>query len=205
MIEQFVTGRRAVDDLLHGQIVIIFARWILVLAGLLLAMWNPASLAELRVEIFVLLCLAVVNFYLHLHLIVQRQSQPLIVYAASAVDLAIVTLLIIVQGGYDSNLYIFYFPAVLGFALAFPRALTALYTAGAIAAYGLIGAATAGSMNDLQAVVVRLLMLAAVAACGGLYLHIETDRRGVEGRLSSPETHVKAGVQISGAREGGVS
>ena len=201
MIARFVTGRRAVDDLVHGQVVIIVARWILVLAGLLLAMWNPASLAELRIEIFVLLSLAVLNFYLHLHLIVQRKSQPLIVYAASAVDLAIVTLLVVVQGGYDSNLYIFYFPAVLGYALAFPKMLTAIYTAAAISAYFLIGTSTVGSMTEMQDVVVRLLMLAAVAACGSLYVGIEADRR--DGGAAFPDG--ERDLRSNGIAEGEVA
>ena len=177
LLERYVADERVADDLVHGQVVIIAARWIFVLAGLLLAMWNPASLTELRIEIFVLLCLAVVNFYLHLHLLVKRLSAPVVVYAASAVDLAIVTLLVAIQGGYPSNLFIFYYPAMLGFAVAFPRPLTVLYTGAAVLAYGTIGLATAGSPAAMQDLVVRLLMLIAVAACGMVYLRIETDRR----------------------------
>lgn len=204
MMERYVTGRRIIDELLHGQVVIIIARWILVLAGLLLAMWNPASLAELRIEILVLLCVAVVNFYLHLHLVVQRHSDPLMVYGASAIDLAVVTLLIMVQGGYDSNLYIFYYPAVLGYALAFPRTLTAFYTGGAVVAYGLIGLGTSGSVADMQDVVVRLLMLAAVAACGTIYQRIETDRRENGSSFALPAAR-RADAQSYGATERGVS
>lgn len=201
MIQKLLNGRAVVEDLLHGQVVIVVARWILVLAGLILAMWNPASLMELRIEILVLLCLAVVNFYLHLHLIVKRHSQPLIVYAASAVDLGIVTLLIVVQGGYDSNLYIFYFPAVLGYALSFPRVLTAIYTAGAIIAYAFIGATTVHRTAGLQELVVRMIMLAAIAACGSLYVGIESERRE-EHLQVSPGTRA---MQFSDAHESGVS
>jgi hypothetical protein len=205
MLRRLFDGERDVDDLVHGQVVIIVARWILVLAGLLLAMWNPASLTELRIEIFVLLCLAVINFYLHLHLLVKRRSSPVVVYAASAVDLAIVTALIVVQGGFDSNLYIFYYPAMLGLAVAFPRALTALYATSALAAYGVIGGLTAGTTLELQDVAVRLLVLVAVAACGSLYLGIEAERR--DGREGEPATGppLSAALRVSGASESGVS
>jgi hypothetical protein len=200
------TSDRITEDLLHGQVVIIVARWILVLAGLLLAMWNPDSLAELRIEILVLLCLAVVNFYLHLHLLVRRQSLPLVVYAASAIDLAIVTLLVAVQGGYSSHLYIFYFPALLGLAVAFPTALTALYTAGAAAAYAALGLATAGGVDGTQDVAVRLLILVAVAVCGNLYLRIEADRRAEpEAGLARIESAGPAPVMRSAAHESGVA
>jgi hypothetical protein len=177
MLKRYGARERDIDDLAHGQVVIIVARWILVLAGLLLAMWNPASLAELRVEIFVLLGLAVANFYLHLHLLVQRRSSPQVVYAASAADLAIVTLLIAVQGGYPSNLYIFYYPAMLGLAVAFPRTLTAHYVAATLLAYGAIGGLTVETSGQLQDLVARLLMLVAVAACGAFYLGVERERR----------------------------
>ena len=197
MLERIATSRRAVDDLTHGQIVIIVARWILVMAGLLLAMWNPASLTELRVEIFVLLSLAVVNFYLHTQLVVKRISRPAVVYLASALDLTVVTLLILVQGGYDSTLHIFYFPAVLGYAVAFPRLLTAIYTAGAAAAYGLIGLSTAVGVTEVQDVVIRVLMLVAVAACGSVYLGVESNRR--RGRLRSP---VRADADAAGGWPG---
>jgi hypothetical protein len=53
------------DDLAHGQVVIVAARWILVGSGILLALWSPGSLAELRLQIAVLLVLAAGNFYLH--------------------------------------------------------------------------------------------------------------------------------------------
>lgn len=167
----------AAEDLVFGQGVIVTARWILVLAGLFLALWNPASLIELRVEILVVLVLAVVNFYLHVHLIVKRATVEAVVLAASAVDLLVVTLLIVVQGGLDSHLYIFYFPAILGLSVAFPTALTLAYAGGAALAYGSIGLFTASSQADIQSVVSRVLMLAAIAACGNLYWRIEHDRR----------------------------
>lgn len=201
LLERHFADERAADDLLHGQVVIIAARWIFVLAGLLLAMWNPASLTELRIEIFVLLCLAVVNFYLHLHLLVKRLSAPAVVYAASAVDLAIVTLLIAIQGGYPSNLFIFYYPAVLGFAVAFPRLLTILYTGAAVLAYGMIGLATAGSPTAMQDLVVRLLMLIAVTACGMVYLRIETDRRDRSASDGRSERQQGVAMRVSGASE----
>src|SRR5919109_362164 len=52
------------DDLAQGQIVVVVARWILVLAGLVLALWNPAPIDELRAQVAAVLLLAVANFYL---------------------------------------------------------------------------------------------------------------------------------------------
>ena len=53
------------EDLDHGEIVIITTRWILVVAGLLFALWNPAPIGQLRVQIAGVLGLAALNFFLH--------------------------------------------------------------------------------------------------------------------------------------------
>jgi hypothetical protein len=58
-----VTGWfKETDDLAHGQSVLITARWILVGAGLILALWNPEAIGELRIQIGLILALAAANF-----------------------------------------------------------------------------------------------------------------------------------------------
>src|SRR5688572_20844296 len=81
------------EDVASGQIVIISARWVLVLAGLLLTLWQPGTLAELRVHIVALLLLAVGNFYLHAQVLMRRPLPDLAVYAASVADIAVISLL----------------------------------------------------------------------------------------------------------------
>src|SRR5687768_17094339 len=87
------------EDVGSGQIVIISARWVLVLAGLLLTLCQPGTLAELRVHIVALLLLAVGNFYLHAQVLMRRQLPDLAVYAASVADIAVISLLAFSQGG----------------------------------------------------------------------------------------------------------
>ena len=65
MLRDFLNRSDSTDDLSHGQVVIVAARWILVLAGIFLALWNPAAMGELRIQIVLILALAVGNFYLH--------------------------------------------------------------------------------------------------------------------------------------------
>jgi hypothetical protein len=174
-----------VDELAHGQIVIVSARWVLVLAGLLLTLWNPGAIGSLRIEILLILFMAVANFYLHAQALMRRPILPQIIYAASAGDLAIVTIFVIMAGGFESNLYTFYFPAVLAFSVVFPTALTFLYIASTAALYSLISlgsftvTAVSNTMaeNDLQVLVTRVLVLAAIAVCGNIYWRIERDRR----------------------------
>src|SRR5688500_8579007 len=125
-LKQGLRDADAQDDLAHGQIVSVAARWILVGAGLLLAIWNPAAIGPLRLQILVLLLIAVANFYLHAQILRKRAAFAGVAYAASAADLAVITTLVLTQGGYESNLWVFYFPAVLALSVAFPPALTAL-------------------------------------------------------------------------------
>jgi hypothetical protein len=177
------------EDLASGQIVIGTARWILVVAGLLLALWNPAGLGELRVEIAVILILAVANFYLYTQILTDRASLNLVVSGASAADLAVVTLLILAVGASTSGLYIFYFPAILALAVAFRTDVTAVYTGATILVYAMIAlnGPTESASAD-RVVLIRVLMLTGVAVCGSVFRHIERSRR-------------LAGAESSGDRE----
>jgi hypothetical protein len=161
----------------EGQIVVVVARWILVVAGLLLALWDPGKIGELRLQVAVLLLLAVGNFALHLQLLRRHPVAEAVAYAASGADLAAITLLVIAQGGLASNLYVFYFTALLACSVAFPLTATLLFAGAAILTYGAAGLATAASDADLLALVTRLLMLAGVAACGAIYHWLEARRR----------------------------
>ena len=166
------------EDMAHGQIVIVTFRWILVLAGLVLTFWNPGPINELRMQLLVILLLAVGNFYLHAQLLMRRPAIDMVVYAASLADLTVITLLLIVGGGFTSSLYIFYFPAILVFSVAFPTVMTYLYAGAITALYSLIGIFSAGATEgDVQILLTRLLMFAAVAFCGNLYWRIEGKRR----------------------------
>jgi hypothetical protein len=160
-------------------VVIIAARWILALAGLLLALWNPGSVGELRVQILVILILAVSNFYLHAQVLRRQPILDMVAYGASAADLAVVTLLVVANGGFESDLYIFYFPAILALSVAFPTVMTLAFAGGAIALYVPVALLSPGTASEsgLQALLVRVLMLAAVAVCGNTYWRIEGERR----------------------------
>lgn len=161
-----------------GQLVVVAARWILVLAGLFLTLWNPDPLPSLRFQVGILLLLAVTNFFLHAQLLMRRPTLQPVMVAASVFDIITITLLIATQGGFASNIYIFYFPALLAISVAFPLAVTALYGSSIIGFYTLISLVSGMSMaEDVQILVVRLLMLVAVAFCGVLYQHVEAGRR----------------------------
>jgi hypothetical protein len=165
------------EDLAYGQTVLVWARWILIGTGLLLSFWTPADLKTLQVQLAAIIALAFGNFYLHVQLLRGQPAIDTIVYGASLADIGVVTALVIVQGGYASPVFIFYFAAIVGISVAFPTWLTATYTAIVVGVYGLICLFTAPIAEDLPAVFTRLLMIAAVAVCGNIFARSESRRR----------------------------
>jgi hypothetical protein len=205
-LKQGLRDADARDDLAHGQIVSVLARWILVGAGLMLALWDPVSIGPLRLQVLVLLIIAVANFYLHAQLLRKRSAFAGIAYAASLADLVVITTLVLTQGGYDSNLWVFYFPAVLALSVAFPVELTALFASATAVAYGLICLGDSGtwdSTEQVQVIFTRLLMIAAVAVCGAIYRHVDAERRQVSGTVSfDPMAGLRMEDQASGPSAG---
>ncbi len=176
---------RDVDDIAHGAMVIIAARWVLVAAGLVLALWNPAGLVQLQVAIVLILAVAVGNFALHMQILTRGPLMKRVVYAASAADVAVISTLIMVAGDYPAAPYAFYLPAILAIGVTFRSTVAAIYAGAAIAIYGLIALAAIApesgstpSTGDSISLLTELLMLAGVAACGNVYWRLERRRRG---------------------------
>lgn len=163
------------QDLAFGQPVIVAVRWLMIISGLVLAIWNVTDLTELRLSLIVIFLLALTNFYLQAQLLMKKPVIKPVVYAASAVDLILISFLVASQGGYESSIYVYFLPAIAAFSVAFPRWLTWLYTIFLVLVYWIICSLTADS--DQMIVFIRLMMIVAVAFCGSLFLNIERSRR----------------------------
>ncbi len=174
-LSSFVGNVRS-EDLAFGQTVLVWARWILIGTGLVLSFWTPSDLLTLQVQLAAIVALAFGNFYLHVQLLRGHAAVDKVVYLASLADICVVTALVLVQGGYSSPVFIFYFAAVGGISVAFPSALTVAYTALVVGIYGVVCLATA-IPDDYPAIFTRLLMIAAIAACGNLFARNESHRR----------------------------
>lgn len=164
------------EDLAYGQTVLVWARWILIGTGLLLSFWSPKDLTTLQVQLAAIIALAFGNFYLHVQLLRGHPALDNVVYAASLADISVVTALVLVQNGYPSPVFIFYFAAIVGISVAFPTWMTMGYTGIVLGVYGIICLATAPTA-ELPAVFTRLLMIAAVALCGNVFARSEAKRR----------------------------
>ncbi|HEV7664215.1 MAG TPA: hypothetical protein VGQ62_11815 [Chloroflexota bacterium] len=172
-------------ELARGQVVIVFARWLLVLVGLLVAIWNPDPLPQLRLQIAVILLVAIANFVMHAQLLRHRPTMEAVAYGASLGDLLVISLLIASQGGSSSNLFIFYFPAVLAIAVAFPTRQAAglsILAVGLAVMVNLIGPA-----GDDE-IILRALAIGAVALIGNAYWRLHRSRISTASPAPSAET-----------------
>ena len=161
------------SELARGQAVIVVARWLLVLVGLLVAVWNPESLLQLRIQVAVVLLVAIANFVMHAQLLRRRPTIEAVAYAASLGDLLVIGVLIASQGGFDSNLFVFFFPAVLAIAVAFPtRQAVGL---GGIAVLLLLVVSSFGHPAGDE-IVLRAGALGAVAVIGNAYWRLHRSR-----------------------------
>ncbi len=169
------------EDIAEGQIVVITARWILILAGWVLALWEPeqTSAWELRAAIVMLMTYSTLNFFLTIQWVNRGTILAETALLTSMADLGLITALAAVLGA--DNVYVFYLPALLALSVTFPRSVTAAYTAAVIVAYGLI--AGIDTTAEAQTIFIRLFVLAAVAFSGSLYRGLEAERRQRTGRM----------------------
>ena len=135
-MSRFVDRPEEVDA--EGQMVIITARWILIIGALVLTLWNPGGVDDLwkiQVQSGLLLVYAVINFFLHAQYMRQGGGLTSIAYVMSAADLALISFVILIQGQITSNVFVFYLPALLAISVAFTKETAALYTGAVVAGY----------------------------------------------------------------------
>lgn len=181
------TKPTAINPLIEGQMVIIVARFVLIVACLILIVMDAKSANSAvdfdvtRFEIMGVLLLAVSNFYLVSQVMTKRKTMDIVIYGVSLADLAVISAVVIAQGGFSSGSYIFYFPAMLAFALAFPMIELALFLGATISIYGFISliSMTLNHIDGVETLLIRLLMLTAVAVCGHHFAQLERNRRNV--------------------------
>lgn len=176
--------REAKEDLFYGQVVIIVARWFLIAAGIVLSLWAARSVMEVAAPTVFIVVLMAVNFYLHGRYIVTQPVNAALVLITSAIDLAIVMLMIWAWSGrygagIENPFYVLLYPSLLAFALVFPPRATIGYAALGIGAYVMLVFLTSG-FGDVEAqktLVQRVVTLGATAGLGALYWRIQRRRR----------------------------
>ena len=182
--------RESAEDVFYGQVVINWARWFVIAAGVILVMTLTSTPAELTVGIIPIVGLMVVNFYLHGRRLAQNPANRGLITISSLLDLALITTVIAIGphpagAGLGSQFYVAYFPVIAAFGFVMPRRLTVAYTLVAMVAY----AATTLLVNtqivngsqlswvDFESLVTRLIAMAAVGGLASFFWRVQRNRR----------------------------
>jgi hypothetical protein len=176
------------SDLDNGQVVTVFARWLLIASGFVIALWGPSErdLGALKLALMILFGLAIGNFALHARVMMKHHLGSSVLYAFSAADVAAVTAITwLYGGGIDNPLFVFYYPGLLALSLVFPARVTGFFTAMLVLVYAVVALPMHATAADQQIFIARVISLAAVAVVGTLYQYIEEERRR-SGRPAAP-------------------
>jgi hypothetical protein len=183
------------EDLFFGQTVLLWARWSVIVAGIVLVLWTSNSIAYLTATVPFFLALMAVNFFLHGRYVTGNPLNRAVVMAASAIDLILITAIVTFwpgQHGLHNQFFVLYLPVVFAFALVFTRRIEVVYTGLAMLAYALACILTftvpLNFGNDLKTLVMRLIIIATMGFLGNYYFRIQRIRlaKAGKGDVSSP-------------------
>jgi hypothetical protein len=166
----------AARDLFFGQVVLVWARWLLIITAAVLALWLAQNALEMVSVIVVVVLLMALNFYLHARYLLEKPANRLLLLCATLLDTLLIAGLMATwrgPGGLDNPLFVLYYPLLFAFALVFPPRAAVVYTALVVAGYaafGLIASPeTALTLSGLQTLSTRLISLAAMGGLGAYY------------------------------------
>ncbi len=171
------------EDLFFGQSVILWARWSVIVAGIVLVLWTSTNIGLLTQTMPFFLVLMAVNFFLHGRFVMGSPLNRVAVTVASVVDLVLITAIVVLwpgSHGLNNQFFVLYFPVVFAFALVFTRRIEVAYTGLAMLAYTLACVLTGTVPFDLgnadKVLVMRLIVIATMGFLGNYYFRIQRDR-----------------------------
>jgi hypothetical protein len=192
MMPQRSLAQEAAEDIFFGQVVIIFARWFVILGGLIVVLWSATTVQELTSTISFVVALMAMNFFVHGRYLLEKPANRSVLLGLSFLDLAIVTGIIAAWRGavgLASPFFVFYYPVLAAFAFVFPPRLSFAFSVVAMTAYATVvfrtDPALATRPVDIEEFAVRLITMSATAALATYYWRVQRDRRrGVAGAPS---------------------
>jgi hypothetical protein len=171
------------EDVFFGQTVILWARWSVIVAGIVLVLWTSTTITHLTQTVPFFLALMAMNFFLHGRYVMGSPLNRTAVMVASFVDLVLITAIVALwpgSHGLNNQFFVLYFPVVFSFALVFTRRIEVAYTVLAMLAYVAACVFTATVPFDLgvgdKTLVMRLVVIAAMGFLGNYYFRIQRDR-----------------------------
>ena len=182
--------REQAEDIFFGQLVINWARWFVIAAGVALVMILMTDPDELAVGILPIVGLMVVNFYLHGRRLARKPANRGLVAISSVLDLAVITAVIAIGPGdagtgLGNQFYVAYFPVIAAFGFVMPRRFTVVYILIAMVAYATTCLLSNAQIvdgggvnwNTFEALVTRLIVIGAVGGLASFFWRVQRSRR----------------------------
>jgi hypothetical protein len=191
MQSQRNSTQEAAEDIFFGQLVIIYARWFVIVAMVILALWSTSSVSQLVGAVVFIVPLMAINFFVHGRYLMEKPANKMLLTILSAVDILVITLLIMfwpADRGLLSQFYIFYYPLILAFAFVSMARNSIVYTVVALVLYMaaclFVDTPMVFESVWLERLTIRLITMAAMGLLGAYYWRIQRSRLRAE---SSPE------------------
>jgi hypothetical protein len=160
------------EDVFFGQVVIIVARYFLIVGILAVALSSLSSSIELTMAVLPVIVFLGMNFFLHGRYLTERPANLRLVILTSVVDLVLVTAIVLVgpgETGLHSPFFVLYYPLVLAFAFVVPRRIEVAYTSLAVVlCAGAVFISSPGVLVTPLEQKELLLRLVTLAASGGI-------------------------------------
>ena len=183
MQSQRNTAQETAEDIFFGQLVIIYARWFVIFAMVILALWSTSSISQLVGAVVFIVPLMVINFFVHGRYLMEQPVNKILLTILSAVDILVVTLLILfwpAETGLESQFYIFYYPFILAFAFVSMARNSIIYTFFTLVLYTaacfIYSPSLALESLWLERLTIRLITMAAMGLLGAYYWRIQRTR-----------------------------
>src|SRR5437879_8879383 len=87
------------EDLFFGQTVILWARWSVIVAGIVLVLWTSSDVSLLTRTMLFFLVLMAINFFLHGRYVMWRTLNRTAEVVTSVVDYVLITAIIVLCPG----------------------------------------------------------------------------------------------------------
>ncbi len=182
-------AQEAAEDIFFGQAVIIYARWFVILTGVIVVLWTSNDVGELTLAVLMIVPLIAINFFVHGRYLVERPINQYLLLALSVIDLLIITLIVLVwqeSNGFESPYFILYYPIVLAVAFVFTIRISMAYTGLCLVLYSvasilydaaILETSLFTDSRQIELLFIRLITLAAVGGLGAFYWRIQRQRR----------------------------
>jgi len=184
--------REAAEDIFFGQVVINWARWFVIAAGVAMVMILTDTPNDLAVGIIPIVGLMVVNFYLHGRRLANQPANRNLIAISSLLDIGLITTVVAIGTqnssiGLDSQFYVAYFPVIAAFSFVMPRIASVVYTLIAMSAYAVVCLTVNSQVisdsgiqwGPMESVITRLIAMGAVGALASYFWRVQRDRRRV--------------------------